>query len=325
MAYPKLPNVLPPPNSPEYVALAREMAVKTGAARNAPRTYFIAERRKAERRYQRLINSILKKAEGQVAMLVDPTPQQIINTLLQIASSPQFERMCEEAARQTVTMLAVGMKRSWRAAATASSQGRLIYQALMKETTGTVMGQTISAIVAENSKLIKTCPHDMALRFSKLARQREFEGVRPDQITREIMQEAKHLREYEARRIARTESAKASTALVQSRAEALHLDFYIWRTAHDSRVRAQHEKMDGVICRWSDPPDPESMAGERSYGRYHPGGIFNCRCIALPVIALEDIKFPAKVHVSGHIETIGSLNKFRERFAISAEKEDSRR
>ena len=90
MAYPKLPDILPPPNSPEYVALAREMAVKTGAARNAPRTYFIAERRKAERRYQRLINAILKKAEGQVAMLVDPTPQQIINTLLQIASSPQF-------------------------------------------------------------------------------------------------------------------------------------------------------------------------------------------------------------------------------------------
>lgn len=318
MAYPKLPDILPPPNSPEYVALAREMAVKTGAAQNAPRTYFIAERRKAERKYQRLINRILKKAEGEIARLVDPTPEQIINKLLQIASSPQFERMCEEAARQTVSMLAVGMKRSWRAAAGASSQGRLIYKALMQETTNTAIGQTISAIVAENSKLIKTCPHDMALRFSKLARQREFEGVRPDHITREIMQEAKHLREFEARRIARTESAKASTALVQSRAEALHLDFYIWRTAHDSRVRAQHEKMDGVICRWSDPPDPESMAGERSYGRYHPGGIFNCRCIALPVIALEDIKFPAKVHVSGHIETISSLAKFKERFGIAA-------
>ena len=318
MAYPKLPSVLPPPNSPEYVALAREIAVKTGAANEAPRTYFIAERRKAERKYQRMINNILKQAEAEVAKLVNPTPDKIIQTLLQIATSPKFERMCEEAARQTVSMLAVGMKRSWRAAATASSQGKLIYKALMQETTSTVLGQSISAIVAENSKLIKTCPHDMALRFSKLARQREFEGVRPDQITREIMQEAKHLREYEARRIARTESAKASTALVQSRAEALHLDFYIWRTAHDSRVRPQHDKMDGVICRWSDPPDPESMAGERSYGRYHPGGIFNCRCIALPIIALEDIKFPAKVHVSGHIETIGSLAKFKERFGIAA-------
>lgn len=318
MAYPKLPDVLPPPNSPEYVALAREMAVKTGAAKDAPRTYFISERRKAERKYQRLIRNLLKKAEDEVAKLTDPTPDAIIRVLTQIASSPTFQHMAEEAARQTVTMLAVGMKRSWRAAAAASSQGRLIYQALMKETTGTALGQSISAIVAENSKLIVTCPHDMALRFSKLARQREFEGVRPDEITKEIMKEAKHLREFEARRIARTESAKASTALVQSRAEELHLDFYIWRTAHDSRVRPQHDKMDGVICRWSDPPDPESMAGERSYGNYHPGGIFNCRCIALPIIALEDINFPAKVHVSGHIETIGSLAKFKERFNIAA-------
>lgn len=318
MAYPKLPNVLPPPNSPEYVELARKIAVKTGAAKEAPRTYFIAERRKAERKYQRQIDKILKRVESELAKLVNPTPEMIILALLRITASPAFEKMCEEAAQQTATMLAVGMKRSWRAAATASSQGRAIYKALQHETMGTTLGQSISAIVAENAKLIKTCPQNMAKRLSQLAKEREFEGIRPDQITKEIMQEARHLREYEARRIARTESAKASTALVQARAESLGLDFYIWRTAHDSRVRAQHEKMDGIICRWSDPPDPEALAGEKSYGRYHPGGIFNCRCIALPIIALEDIKFPAKVYVSGHIETIGSLNKFRERFAISA-------
>lgn len=318
MAYPKLPNPLPPLNSPEYVKLAREVAHKMGADKKAPRTYIIAERRKAERKYQRLINSILKKAESEAAKLVNPTPEAIIRIFNQIAASPQFEAMCVEVARQTVTMLSVGMHRSWRAAAAASSQGRLVYKALMQETTNTALGQSISAIVQENAKLIKTCPRDMAKRFSELARKREFEGVRPDHITKEIMSEAKHLREFEARRIARTESAKASTALVQSRAESLHLDFYIWHTAHDQRVRAQHEKMDGVICRWSDPPDPEAMAGEKSYGCYHPGGIFNCRCIALPIIALEDIKFPAKVHISGHIETINSLAKFKERFGIAA-------
>lgn len=286
---------------------------------DAPRTSLLAERRKAERRYQRMISRLLKRAEAEIANLANPTPQMIIRTLTRFSSSKAFERMAEEAARQTVTMLAVGQKHTWRSAAAASSRGRAIYEALMMETgPNTAVGQSISAIVAENSKLIVTCPHDMALRFSKLARQREFEGVRPDEITEEIMKEARHLREFEARRIARTESAKASTALVQSRAEAMGLDFYIWRTAHDGRVRAQHEKMDGMICRWSDPPDPESMAGERSYGRYHPGGIFNCRCIALPIIALEDIKFPAKVHVSGHIETIHSLKAFRERFGLAA-------
>ena len=318
MAYPKLPNPMPPLNSPEYVELARQMAIKTGAARDAPRTFFVAERRKAERKYQHLISRILKLAEDKVAMLTDPTPEDIVRVLRQVATSSQFETMCTEAARQVVTLLAVGQKHTWRAAAGASSNGRLIYKALSTETTNTALAQSISAIVAENARLIKTCPQKMAARFSELAKVREYEGVRPDKITKEIMQEAKHLREYEARRIARTESAKASTALVQSRAEALNLDFYIWRTARDQRVRVQHNKMDGVICRWSDPPDPESMAGEKSYGRYHPGGIFNCRCIALPIIELEDISFPAQVHVSGHIEKINSLIAFKERFGIAA-------
>lgn len=279
---------------------------------NAPRTMFEAERRKAEQRYRRHIDRLLKEVERRIKGVTDPAAVERI--LLQIAASPRFNDLCLEAAQQVTTMLAVGQKSTWRAAATASSQGRRIYKALMQETTNTALGQTISGIVLENAKLIKTCPQNMATKLSQLAKQRQFEGMRPESIMEEVMQEAQHLREFEARRIARTESAKASTALVQARAEALHLDFYYWRTAKDERVRDSHRKMDGVICRWSDPPNPEAMAGEKSYGSYHPGGIFNCRCIALPIIALEDISFPARVHISGQIITIGSLKSFRERF-----------
>ena len=276
-----------------------------------------AQRRKAERKYSNMIDRLLREVERKIEGLTDPND--IIRTLKLIAMSPQFARLCEEAALNIATMTAVGQKATWRAAAASSSQGRAIYKALKAETTNTLLGQAIQDIVIENSKLIKTVPRDMAERFSKLAQQRWSEGVRPSSITKEMLAEAKHLREFEARRIARTESAKASTALVQSRAEAMNLDFYIWRTARDGdRVRESHQIMEGVICRWSDPPNPERLAGVRSYNSYHAGGIFNCRCIALPVIALEDISFPAKVHISGRIETIQSLQAFKERFGIAA-------
>lgn len=283
---------------------------------NAPRTFLLAERKKAERRYQRLVDRVLRMAENQVKMLPNPTPADITRILMQITTTPQFDDMCQAAAQQIVTMLAVGQKASWRAAARASSKGAQIYRALMKETTNTVLGQQISSIVAQNATLIKTVPQRMAQQFSELARRREFEGIRPEQITQEMLKKAPQLREFEAKRIARTESAKASTALVQARSESLGLDFYIWRTARDERVRDSHSKMNGVICRWSDPPNPEAIAGERSYGNYHPGGIFNCRCIALTVIAIEDIKFPAKVHIAGSITTISSLKSFKERFGL---------
>ncbi len=66
--------------------------------------------------------------------------------------------------------------------------------------------------------------------------------------------------------------------------------------------------MNGVLCRWSDPPNPEGMfGGHDSGGFYHPGGIYNCRCIALPVIDYRDISFPVRAHVHGSIYSIGSV------------------
>ena len=281
------------------------------------RTSSLALRKRAEQRYRRLLDTIFSRVDASIIGLTSIA--EINRKLIAIANSPQFNDLCVEAARQMATMLAVGQKSTWLIAARSSSRGRAIQRALMQETTNTAIGQSISNIVAQNAQLIKTVPQDMAHKFAKLAQQRQFEGVRPDDITKEILEEAKHLEEYEARRIARTESAKASTALVQAKAEALDLDFYIWRTARDGeRVRDSHQIMEDVICRWSDPPNPERLAGEpKSYGNYHPGGIFNCRCIALVIIALEDIKFPAKVHISGSIVKINSLKDFKARFGIT--------
>ncbi len=62
-------------------------------------------------------------------------------------------------------------------------------------------------------------------------------------------------------------------------------------------------------------PMPEVMhrdPGEKSSGHpYHPGGIYNCRCIALPVVTVQDIKFPAKVYKGGRIHTVGSIQALK--------------
>ena len=289
------------------------------AKRKAPRTFSLELRAKAEQRYKRLLRGLFKKIEEKTAGLTDP--DEIVSALRALADSPQFTRVCEEAARQMATFLAVGQKADWRAAAVASSEGRKIYQLLMKETaSNTSIGRTISEIVAENAKLIKTVPQSMAGKISELARKRHFEGIRPEAITKEILADQPHLLEYEARRIARTESAKASTALTQARAEEFDFPFYVWHSVNDERTRSAHASMSGILCRWSDPPNPEALfPGEDSHnsgGCYHPGGIYNCRCSASPVTHIEDIGFPVRMHVSGGIETIGSAKALKERFGI---------
>ncbi len=272
-------------------------------------------RLRSERRYKRLLVRLFNKMEETIQGLEEP--EEVIAALRRVSGTRLYTETAQEAARQMVTMMAAGQRASWRLAAKESGQGRRIYQALVKETSSPLMAQTIHEIVTQNSWLIKTVPHNIANEFTHLAQKRWTEGIRPNEITLEMKARANHLKEYEARRIARTESAKASSALVQARSEALNLNFYIWRTARDGdRVRDSHQLMEGVICRWSEPPNPEAMTGEKSHGAYHPGGIFNCRCIALPILALEDINFPCKVHKGGAIHRVGSLKEFRIMFGL---------
>ena len=285
--------------------------------RDAPRTFLLSERRRAERKYKRLIDKILKEVEERLVTLKSPTPAQIQRVLKQIAAMPEFDRMCRLATQQIVTMLAVGQKRNWRAAAGASSKGRDIYKALMKETTNTAIGQAIGSIVEQNAQIIKSVPIDIARQLSKTANKMQLEGFRPEAIAQEMLAKVPGMRKSKANLIARTESAKSATALIEARAEHYDRPFYIWWDVHDERTRASHRKMHGVICRWSDPPNPEAIAGEkRNYGNYHPGGIFNCRCIPLCVIAIEDIKFPAKCHVAGNVVTVGSLKSFKRLYGL---------
>ena len=272
-------------------------------------------RRNLEARFGRM----LKRLFGRLAGVIENsrTPEEAIRKLRRIASSSKWQDLCDSMSERMITMLNVGQKRTWREAASASSQGREIYKALMKETSTGAMGQQIAQAVQQNSTLIKTVPSDMAERFSKMAQENYMQGMRPEETMKQIMKEAPHLKEYEARRIARTESAKASTELVRARAESLGLNLYVWHTCNDERVRDSHRAMQGVVCSWSDPPSPERLAGTRDYGPYHPAGIFNCRCIALPVVdPVLDVTYPAKAYKAGRLVTVRSFMALQELYGI---------
>ncbi len=129
-----------------------------------------------------MLEAIFKEMEKRTAGLNDPDA--IIGALRFFAESPQFGEICRRAAKQMATLLAVGQKADWRAAAAASSRGRQIYRALMSETTNTAIGQTITDIVAQNATLIKTVPQNMAGEITELVRKRRFEGLRPDDTSR---------------------------------------------------------------------------------------------------------------------------------------------
>ena len=121
----------------------------------------------------------------------------------------------------------------------------------------------------------------------------------------------KDITKNRAATIARTEISRAATGLTKARSEAINIYWFIWRSTKDIRTRKAHKLLNGVLVNYSDPPSPESLIGEKSYGYYLPGAIFNCRCYAAPLIRIDDISWPAKVYRNDKIERM-ARNKFVE-------------
>lgn len=71
--------------------------------------------------------------------------------------------------------------------------------------------------------------------------------------------------------IVRNEIGNAQAYAAQQEQQEAGFDAYRWSTANDSRVRPQHQRREGKLYRWNDPP-----------GDGHPGEAFLCRCVAIP-------------------------------------------
>ena len=132
----------------------------------------------------------------------------------------------------------------------------------------------------ENVKLIKSVPLNAAKKIEKIVLENLKTGAeRAESLTDIVMQIGKlpESMRSRAKLIARTEIAKMSTGLVKARAVSSDINWYVWRSTHDIRVRSSHKLMDKVLVAWDDPASPEELDGaKKSYGHYHPGEIFNC-------------------------------------------------
>jgi len=155
----------------------------------------------------------------------------------------------------------------------------------------------------DNVKLIQSMPLEAAAKVHELVKENVYKGMRSTELVDEIMRIG-GIQKNRAKTIARTETSRYSTALTEMRAESIGANWYIWKAVGDFRTRKSHKNMNNVVINWSDPPSPEKLVGEKDYGDYHPGQIFNCRCYPEVVLDIDGINFPAKVYRKGRIETM---------------------
>lgn len=159
--------------------------------------------------------------------------------------------------------------------------------ALAREIQTAPIGAAIEQLMAEQVHLITSLPIDAAQRVHEKVLEALSLSTRYPEQTAEIKAALAEAHPYQTEQwlknratlIARTETARAASVLTEARAVHVGAESYIWRTAGDWKVRESHRRLNGSVHRWDEPPlsDPPDYHS-------HPGTIWNCRCVALPII-----------------------------------------
>lgn len=246
--------------------------------------------------------------------LIDKTRkgEKIENSAREFLESEDTDRYLRNILRRMSGTLRKTSAASFRQAAAKSGKGPLLYRLIRDEMKGPV-GEKIWALIADNVAYIKTIPQEWATYVSNYAAREALKGKRPEEIEAELRKVMPEHMTKNLRCIARTEVAKANAAIVQARAEAVGIKCYFWRCVKDARSRDSHILMDRVLVFYDDPPSPEELAGVRSYGRYHAGNTFNCRCFQEVVVEGKFLPDTFRYYKDGAIHSttkVAFLKKF---------------
>ena len=236
-----------------------------------------------------------------VAIGKETDPATIGRKLKIISNQPQFHQTAMSMALTMTAKVNAATAKSWREAARMAGRGNDIYTSIFASL------QDIPGFfeaVRANADYIRSVPTDIADWITDKVQAESLKGRRASDIAVDILEKYPSMLESRAQLIARTEVSKTQLALTQARCANLGIDWYVWRTSRDSRVRSPHDDMEGVLVAWSDAPSPEKLfphPDAKPYGNYHAGGTFNCRCYPEPVVAVELVLFPCKVYHNGGI------------------------
>lgn len=254
-----------------------------------------------QRAYERGIRAITGRVV--LAPRKEQTLQEWLAELVARSQAPEVQDASRLLAGRMVASAAKTNYRTWREAAARSSKAKVLHRLLEAEMAGPT-GVRVHEIIRENARLISSVSLEAAQTLTNEVTAAQQRGARPATVAKMMRRRFPELLRSRTNLISRTETAKASSALTQARCERLSIDWYQWEASKDKRTRKSHKNMHGVVVPWAHPPSPEALVGEPSQGSYQAGEIYNCRCVVIPLLTLDDVAFPARVCWNGRIVTM---------------------
>lgn len=218
----------------------------------------------------------LRQVARQIGSLVkNMAPDGVVRNMDELnAALAQYSRMlrpwAKAVASRMIEQVSQRDERAW------NTLGNTIGRSLRQEIATASTGQRMRELLELQVELITSMPLEAAQRVHKLTLEGITQGDRAAQIAHEILR-TQQVSASKAMLIARTEVARTASTLTQARAEHIGSTHYVWRTAGDGDVRESHQKMNGKVVAWDDPPTLDNLTG-------HAGCLPNCRCYPEPIL-----------------------------------------
>lgn len=126
---------------------------------------------------------------------------------------------------------------------------------------------------------------------SGIAQGKRVETIRDEILGTKLERGVFNKVETRATLIARDQVNKLNGQLSELRQGEIGVEYYIWHTSIDERVRQSHKVMEGMMCRWDDSGVYSTDSGKTWQDRggiggvaLHPGQDYQCRCWAEPYL-----------------------------------------
>lgn len=224
-----------------------------------------------------------------------------LNTMARSSFKYDLREAGTALASRMVRWANVRNAKTWKQASARAQRSGKLHQALVEEMAGST-GLRTRQLVQTNADLITSIPSKLAHQLAGEILEAQQAGARPEAVAKMLRQRLPHLTRVQVKRLGRTQTQQAGTALTHARCTELGIEWYIWLTSQDRRTRKSHKKMNNVLVPWNQPPSPEALVGEKPYGHYHAGSTFNCRCTQEVLLDPDDVTWPHRVYYGGSIK-----------------------
>lgn len=139
--------------------------------------------------------------------------------------------------------------------------------------------QVKEAYTSNLEKYIKGWHDEAVLRLREKVEKNVQEGYRAESLI-DIIKAERGVSQRKASFLARQETSLMTASYREIRYKDIGVQSYVWSTAHDERVREDHQILNGHIFSFDNPPVTDQRTGARN----NPGEDYNCRCVAIPYI-----------------------------------------